>query len=96
VVRLEKDLHFLFAGGQVELPGSIVETFINVLRTLFCVHSNYWTVSEEQVPGHVFTTFHLAQRLWGQQEGRSSRDIIVIPPINGSSALEEQFFGAYV
>lgn len=70
VLRLEKNLHFLFTGDQAKLPGSIIETLINVLCILFCTHNDYVTVSEEQVPGHVVMTFHLAERLWGQQDGK--------------------------
>lgn len=46
-MRLEKDLHVLFTGGQVKLPGSIIETLINELCVLFCVHNDSLTVSEK-------------------------------------------------
>lgn len=87
---------FFFTGGQAKLPGSIIETLIKVLCVLFCAHNDRLSASEEQVPGHVFTTFHSAERLWGGRRESSSRDITLVPPTNGSSALEEHSCGDYV
>lgn len=93
MVSVEKNLHFLSTGDQAKFPSSITEILINVLYILFWMHSDYSAVNKEQVPGHVFITFNLAQRLWGSRKESSSQDVIVISPSVGSSALEEHSFG---